>query len=207
VQPKILLVDDDPRITAALQRVLCHEFYELLTAHSADEALAILSRTSIDVIVSDERMPGMSGSEFLALVRHNYPDTVRIILTGHASLEVAMRAINKGEVSRFLMKPCNRHDLTDAIEYGLEQKERRGGTPGSEARTKRTSVLLRELETQTPGITQVNRDPSGAIILEEEVDVDTLVQTLKLVAAKRIASGMKGESKPIPLRAQSKVHS
>jgi FixJ family two-component response regulator len=67
-------------------------------------------------------MPGMSGSEFLGIVRQNYPDTARIILTGHASLEAAIRAINEGAICRFLTKPCTELDLILAIDEALDQK-------------------------------------------------------------------------------------
>lgn len=190
MQPKILLVDDDAHVTEALQRVLIPEGYEVFSAHSAEEALKMLSQKSVDVIISDEQMPGLSGSEFLTLVRNSYPDIVRIILTGQASMEATIRAINKGEVYRFLTKPCNRHDLTKAIAHGLERKERGAGTSGPGVDTKRTAELLPELERDTLGLTRVNRDPSGAIILEEEgTDLETLVQTLRWVAAERTERG------------------
>jgi two-component system probable response regulator PhcQ len=186
MQPKVLLVDDDARVTEALQRVLSQEGYEISSAQSAEEALDILRQQSVDVIVSDEQMPGLSGSEFLTIVRHSYPDIVRIILTGQASLEAAMRAINKGEVYRFLTKPCNRQDLTTAIEYGLEQKDRGAGLPESGTGGNRSSALREELESDAPGITRLTRDSCGTIILEEgETDLETLVQTLKLVATER----------------------
>jgi len=192
MQTKVLLVDDDARVTEALQRVLSQEGYEISSAHSAEEALEILRQKSVDVIVSDEQMPGLSGSELLTIVRHSYPDIVRIILTGQASLEAAIRAINKGEVYRFLTKPCNRQDLTTAIEYGLEQKDRGAGPSGSGTGGKRSSALREELESDAPGITRLHRDACGTIILEEgETDLETLVQTLKLTATER-AERMRG---------------
>ena len=75
----VIFVDDKPAITDALKRALRKEPYEILTANSAAEALAILAEIQVDVVVSDEMMPGMSGSEFLAVVRRRYPDTIRII--------------------------------------------------------------------------------------------------------------------------------
>jgi response regulator RpfG family c-di-GMP phosphodiesterase len=106
------LVDDEPLITTTLKRVLRKEPYDICTANSGAEALQILARKPVDVIVSDERMPGMSGSEFLAVARQQYPDTARIILTGQANLEAAIRAINEGAICRFLTKPCKEDDLT-----------------------------------------------------------------------------------------------
>ncbi len=186
MQPKVLLVDDDARVTEALQRVLSQEGYEISSANSAEEALEILRQKSVDVIVSDEQMPGLSGSEFLTIVRHSYPDIVRIILTGQASLEAALRAINKGEVYRFLTKPCNRQDLANAIEHGLEQKGHVAGPSRSRTGGKRSSAPREELEIDATGIMRLNRDSCGTIILEDgETDLETLVQTLKLVATER----------------------
>jgi len=122
VLPCILLVDDEPLVTTTLKRVLRKEPYDIYTANSGAEALQLLMRKSADVIVSDERMPGMSGSEFLAIARQHYPDTARIILTGHASLEAAIRAVNEGAICRFLTKPCDENDLTLAIGEALQQK-------------------------------------------------------------------------------------
>ena len=109
------MVDDDPNITAAIARSLEPEPFEILCADSAKEGLDILSRTDIDVVVSDDQMPVMSGSVFLAKVRQKYPHTIRMILTGQASIESAIRAINEGQVYRFFTKPCNPADLAITI--------------------------------------------------------------------------------------------
>jgi two-component system, probable response regulator PhcQ len=114
----ILLVDDEPNVTDALKRALRREPYELLTATSAFAAQQILERQHVDVVVSDEQMPGMSGSELLSSVRKQFPHTIRMILSGQASLEAAVRAINEGEVYRFFLKPCNPTDLSTGAQYG-----------------------------------------------------------------------------------------
>jgi two-component system probable response regulator PhcQ len=104
---RVLFVDDEPHVTESLKRALRKEPYEVLSANSADEALEVLARQPVDVVISDEKMPGMQGSEFLAVVCKQYPETIRIIMTGHGSIEAAIRAINEGEIYRFLTKPCN----------------------------------------------------------------------------------------------------
>ena len=166
MRPKILLIDDDPYVTAGLQRTLRKEPYDILTAHSADEALQFLSRDRVDVIVSDEKMPGMSGSELLAQVHLDYPDTVRILLTGQASMEAALRAINEAEVYRFLLKPCDEAALARTIELGLERKERSADSH-SQPPTKHRALVVQELERENPGIVRVNRDADGTIVLDE----------------------------------------
>lgn len=184
--PKVLLVDDEPHVTEALKRVLRRMDYQILTACSAREALQLLAQEPIDVIVSDEQMPGMSGSELLALVRCHYPQTMRIMLTGHASLEAAVRAINEGEISRFLSKPCNEKELTHAIERALQQQERLADNQSLPVNTERHPPLLQELEQETPGITKVNKDASGVIILEDAgVDLEALIQTINVAVTQR----------------------
>ena len=118
----VLLVDDDPNILHGLARVLRNQPYELYTARSADEAMALLKAWNVDVIVSDEQMPGISGSDLLAWVAENYPDVMRIVLTGHATAETAIRAINEGDVYHFFTKPCDEVELALTIRKALEQK-------------------------------------------------------------------------------------
>jgi DNA-binding NtrC family response regulator len=93
-----------------------------MTADSAAKALDILANTPVDVVVSDERMPGMLGSEFLKRVRDAYPDIVRIMLTGEAGLPAAVRAINEGPLYRFLNKPLSPDELAQTIRKALQMK-------------------------------------------------------------------------------------
>ena len=120
---KILIVDDETAIQEALKMVFLREAYEVFVAGSAREALAIMSHEPMDVVISDEKMPGMSGSELIAIVHKKYPDTIRIILTGHAGFESAIRAIYEGEVYRFITKPCNSTDLAITVHKAIQHKE------------------------------------------------------------------------------------
>jgi DNA-binding NarL/FixJ family response regulator len=116
----VLLVDDEKQVTAGLEAILHSEPYDLVSAHSALEALALLRRRTVDVVVSDERMPEMNGSAFLALVAKEFPHTARIILTGHASVESSIVAINEGHICRLLQKPCKPLELRKAIAEALQ---------------------------------------------------------------------------------------
>jgi len=124
MQQAVLLVDDDENVLHGLARVLRHQPYRLYTAHSAEEAVWTLKRQRIDVIVADEKMPGMSGSELLLWVAKEYPDVQRIVLTGHATVDTAVRAINEEGVFRFFTKPCPEFELAVAIRMALEQREK-----------------------------------------------------------------------------------
>ena len=118
----VLLVDDDPALLLALARALRHEPYRLHTARSADEALSALKAHPVDVVVSDEQMPGMRGSELLAWIAESCPEVVRIVLTGHATAETAIRAINQGSAYYFFTKPCDTAQLAATIRKAIEYK-------------------------------------------------------------------------------------
>jgi response regulator RpfG family c-di-GMP phosphodiesterase len=116
----LLFVDDDVRVVSALLRSL-HHSYRIETAGSAADALEAISRGAYAVVVSDLRMPGMDGIELLTRVKQSCPDTVRILLTGHADLDAAIAAVNEGNIFRFLTKPCPREVLTRTLDAALEQ--------------------------------------------------------------------------------------
>jgi len=122
MNPSILIVDDEPLIRQALVRALSGEGYELLQAPSGIEALEILKKRSVDLILSDLVMPGMDGLELLRNARQVRPEALRIVLTGHADLDMAVRAINDGAVYRFLLKPWDSFDLRVMIKLALRHR-------------------------------------------------------------------------------------
>jgi DNA-binding NtrC family response regulator len=170
---KILLVDDEPNLTSALVRSLDKTQFEIFTADSAQKGLLILAGNDIDVVVSDERMPGMSGSQFLTEVRKNWPSTVRMILSGQADLEAAVRAINEGEVYRFLLKPCHPTELQLTIQQGLQHKKLVAQSRKLLMEHQKNVNLLEELEKANPGITKIELDEDGAILMHDDGSGDT----------------------------------
>ena len=179
MSPKVLFVDDEPNITQSSKYILRKETYEVLSASSADEALSILRRQPVDVVVSDEKMPGMSGTKLLSIIRQEYPHIVRIILTGNASLETAMAAINEAETYRFLIKPCNGLDLAITIRQALQHKELMSKSRDLLKITRQQLGLLTELEKRHPGITNMDMKSNGAIILDAPIeDCDTLIKKI-----------------------------
>jgi len=119
--PKVLFVDDDPNILAAYQRQLRRQ-YEIDTALAGDRGLDAVAKTGpYAVIVSDLKMPGMNGIQFLSKVREMAPDSVRMMLTGFAELQTAIDAVNEGNIFRFLTKPCPPDILSRALDMGIEQ--------------------------------------------------------------------------------------
>lgn len=118
---RVLCVDDEPNLLLALQRSL-HELVDVTTAGSGQEGLEILrTQDPFAVVVSDMRMPGMGGAEFLARAREASPDAVRILLTGQADTHSAVDAVNRGAIFRFLCKPCSREQLHGALRDAVAQ--------------------------------------------------------------------------------------
>jgi response regulator RpfG family c-di-GMP phosphodiesterase len=106
----VLLVDDEPDLLFSLNGLLRREF-ELHTAQSAREALQILAQHPIDVVMTDQRMPEMTGVELLGEVKSRFPDTIRIVFTGYADIKAVVDGINKGELYRYVTKPWDPDDL------------------------------------------------------------------------------------------------
>jgi diguanylate cyclase (GGDEF)-like protein/PAS domain S-box-containing protein len=121
-QRTLLLVDDEENIVASLRRSLRRGGYRIVTANSAAEGLQRLAETEVDVIVSDQRMPGMTGVEFLRRAKDLYPDTVRIVLSGYTELQSITDAINEGAIYKFLTKPWDDELLRANIDEAFRQK-------------------------------------------------------------------------------------
>ena len=120
-QHTVLCVDDEENILHSLKRLLRKEGYRLLTATRGTEGLEILKEHDVHVVVSDQRMPEMSGTEFLAKVKEKHPDIIRIVLTGYTEVDSITASINKGHIYKFILKPWNDQNLKLEIKQGLEQ--------------------------------------------------------------------------------------
>lgn len=119
-KPTILVVDDEPDNLDLLYRTF-HREYRVLRADGGPEALKILaSETDVAVIISDQRMPQMSGTEFLSLTAAQYPDIIRIILTGYTDVEDLVEAINSGKVFKYVTKPWDAEELKAIVKQALE---------------------------------------------------------------------------------------
>ncbi len=115
----VLFVDDEVNILSSIKRTLRREGYEILTANSAAEGFSLLARNSVQVIVSDQRMPEMNGTEFLSRVKNLYPETVRMVLSGYSEISAVTDSINKGAVYRFMLKPWDDEQLKEEITGAL----------------------------------------------------------------------------------------
>lgn len=125
----LLLVDDEVNISIALKRLLRRDGYCILTATSGMEGLELLATHPVEVVVSDQRMPGMSGAEFLRRVKKLYPDTIRMMLSGYTDLKSVTDAINEGSIYKFMTKPWEDEQIRELVReafqwYELKEKNR-----------------------------------------------------------------------------------
>src|ERR1700730_1590436 len=184
----ILFVDDEPNVTDALKRALRREPYEFLIATSAAAAQDLLERQHGDVVVSEEQMPGLSGSVFLSMVRKQFPHTIRMILSGQASLEAAVRAINEGEVYRFFLKPCNPTDLAFTVQQALAHKRLEEQSRRLLREYQKQASTLARLEHHSPEIMTLDTDDQGAVVVDEsdaECDVNELLAQMERAMSAR----------------------
>ena len=124
----LLVVDDEPNILSAIRR-LCHrEGFRVLTADNARAGLELLAENEVQVVLSDQRMPNMSGTEFLARVRSLYPDTIRLVLSGYTEIGTVIDAVNRGTLFKFLTKPWDDEALLAQLHEAFVYYELRTGT-------------------------------------------------------------------------------
>ena len=175
----VLFVDDEVNILKALQRLLRMEDMHVLTASRANEALELLERNPTQVVVSDQRMPEMSGVDFLAVVRERHPDMVRMMLTGYTEMNVAVDAINRGEIYRLITKPWNDDELRATIRQAFDHADLK-------AEIKRLNQVTRE---QNFRLQDMNRNLEGMVrdrtkqLAEKHQQLRTAyVQTIRALA-------------------------
>ncbi|MDA8084590.1 MAG: response regulator [Nitrospiraceae bacterium] len=153
----ILCVDDEPNVLSALRRLFMDEDYTILTAPSGREGIGILEKEHVQIVISDYRMPGMSGVEFLTEVYRRWPNTVRIVLSGYADTASIVEAINEGHIYKFIPKPWNDAELKVTISNSIERY----------FLFKRNLELTGELRTKNDELEKLNSEL--ARLLEEKV--------------------------------------
>ena len=166
----IILVDDEPAVLSALQRILHNVNYNLIMCASVAEAKIEIEkmRDLIDVVISDNRMPECSGVDFLSELRRVYPEIVRIMLTGHSDLEDAKKAINDGQVYRFLLKPCDADEMRTTVRHALAHKDLWEENRTLLKKVEEHEKILNEIETKYPGIMEIKKDSLGIIEIEDD---------------------------------------
>lgn len=147
----LLFVDDEESILKSLKRIFIEENYTILTAMCANEALDIMRKHRVHLVVSDHRMPGMTGAQLLKEIKANWPETIRIMLTGYADVQSIMGAVNEGAVYKFITKPWNDEDLRLTVSLALQQyvliqenKKLKDITKRQQDKIKNISSMMRE---------------------------------------------------------------
>jgi response regulator RpfG family c-di-GMP phosphodiesterase len=143
--PMILCVDDEPNILSSLRRLFRAKGFQVRTAEGGQAGLALLETETVDLVISDMRMPEMDGAQFLAQVRVRWPDTVRLLLTGYSDITLIIDAINRGEIYRYITKPWDDYDIVLIVRQALERQALELEKKRLEALTRRQNEELKTL--------------------------------------------------------------
>ena len=147
--------------------VLRREGYEVMLAENGHAAIDLIAKEPIDLLISDIDMPAMNGLELVRRVRTIHPDVVRVLLTGHGTYDAARRAINEGEVYRFLSKPFDPGELRKTVTDALARRQELARQSRVGVQADRRRSLQAQLELEHPGITKLKRDAAGAYLVSE----------------------------------------
>jgi DNA-binding NtrC family response regulator len=162
----VLFVDDEPAILRMIRRSLLGRSFEVVTASGGAEALEVMVSRRIDVLVTDLEMPQMSGIELMQITRRRFPGTLRMVLTGAASPETTLDAINRCEVVRFFPKVFEPEVFEVALRDLVGRIEQNRGDDELAAREALRERLLRQSEARFPGVMTVGRDGAGRMIID-----------------------------------------
>ena len=154
----ILFVDDEKMVINAVKRALRNENYKLLTAQSGEAGLLQLKGHDVQLVISDQNMPGMNGLDFLKRVKKNYPWILTVMLTGQTDIEIAANAINEAGIYKFILKPWDDAVLKITVKRALESLTLIQERDSLLQKVKTRDTILQELEKEHPGITRVQRD-------------------------------------------------
>ena len=143
--PVILCVDDEANILSSLRRLFRGRGYQVVTATSGQAGLEILRQQPVDLVISDMRMPEMNGAQFLEAVRADWPQTIRLLLTGYADISSILDAINRGEIYRYITKPWDDNDILLIVRHALERSRLEQEKQRLEALTARQNDELKAL--------------------------------------------------------------
>ena len=154
VKYQVLCVDDEQNILRAIKRALFSLDVDLTLVDSGEKALAVMKDKTIHVVISDMKMPGMTGAELLEQVAAHYPDTFRVVLTGFADIDATIKAVNQGRIHRYLQKPWDNQELINTIEEGLERIKLKDENTRLQKLTKLQNAKLKEVNNSLEQVVQ-----------------------------------------------------
>jgi response regulator RpfG family c-di-GMP phosphodiesterase len=160
----ILVVDDEELFIEYIQRILSDENYNVISASSGQEGIALLEKQQVSMVISEYKIPLMNGLEFLEKVRIIYPDILTIMVTDHADIELVIKAVNEAGVYKFLLKSWDDIDFKNTIKKTLESLQVIKERDVLIRKVKTHEATLKELEKRYPGITKVEKDEDGYIL-------------------------------------------
>jgi putative nucleotidyltransferase with HDIG domain len=175
----VLFVDDEVNILKAIQRLLRHEPMEVLTASRPQEALELLDRSGAQVVVSDQRMPEMSGVDLLASVRERHSDIVRMMLTGYTEMNIAVEAINRGEIYRLITKPWNDDELKATLRQAFDHYDLKGEIRRLNQVTREQNFKLQDMNKNLEGKV---RERTGQLNQKNQELRTAYIQTIRALA-------------------------
>ena len=169
VKYKILIVDDDEMILRALRHALFSIGTEILEARSAEEALDMVADKSVDLVISDYHFGNaMTGIDLFEKISSQHPEIMNILLTGKPDLNMAMDAINRAMIYKVMLKPWDNSILCLSVRRALEKVELSRENKRLTSELKKRDDIIEDLESKNPGITDLKRDESGFIVIEDE---------------------------------------
>ncbi len=154
VKYQVLCVDDEQNILRAIKRALFSLDVDLTLVDSGEKALDVMKEKTIHVVISDMKMPGMTGAELLEQVAAHYPDTFRVVLTGFADIDATIKAVNQGRIHRYLQKPWDNQELINTIEEGLERIKLKDENARLQKLTKLQNAKLKEVNNSLEQVVQ-----------------------------------------------------
>ena len=160
----ILVVDDEELFIEYIQSVLSGKNYNVITASSGQEGLEILKKQSVNMVISEYKIPLMNGLEFLEKVRIIYPDILTIMVTDQPDIKLAIKAINEAGVYKFLLKPWDDIEFKNAIKKTLESLQVIKERDELIRKVKTHEATLKDLEKRYPGITKIEKNKDGYIL-------------------------------------------
>lgn len=176
----ILLVDDERNILNSLNRLLKADDREIFSAENAEDAWGKLKEIGgVDLVISDNRLPNISGIDFLVKVRHLYPDTIRILITGYPDLDSAIQAINKGQVYRFITKPWGNEELKLMVNQALDYYDVLHDNRILLNIAKQQAEWLKIIHQRYPDVSAMEFNKSGVYIIDEKKVSETLAEFIK----------------------------
>jgi DNA-binding NtrC family response regulator len=160
----ILVVDDEELFIEYIKSMLSSESYNVVTASNGKQGLEILKKQSVNLVISEYKIPLMNGLEFLEKVRIIYPDILTVMVTDQADINLAIKAVNEAGVYKFLLKPLDDIDFKNTIKRTLESLQVIKERDELIRKVKTHEATLKDLEKRYPGITKVEKDEDGYIL-------------------------------------------